>query len=397
MMYARRALFLFLALSVMGSRTDAQVVPDTTVRDTLRPRPFVEGGVYDKPYLAHLMGRTAIGGYAEAHVRWAQADGVREELGFELRRWNLFTATQVNDFVRIAAEVEVEELAEEITLEFAAIDVAIHPLLTLRAGALLSPLGRFNLAHDSPRNEFTDRPLVSTEIIGTALTEPGAGLLGALELGGAGRITWEAYAVNGFHEGVIASAPEGTRIPAGKKNIRDENASPAFVGRLSWSPGLQYEIGLSGHRGAYNVYQLDGERVDRRRDVRITALDASAAVAGIEFSGEALLAGVDVPEGMQDVYASRQRGLYGQAVHRFGAGWVRTMPSSFFEAGVRYDGVDFDSELDGDSVQRLTLGLNFRPSEDVALKFNLFRGRVRDRFNNAGEQAGMLFSIASYF
>jgi hypothetical protein len=73
------------------------------------------------------------------------------------------------------------------------------------------------------------------------------------------------------------------------------------------------------------------------------------------------------------------------------------MPNSFFETGVRYDGVDFDADLDGDSAQRVTAGLNFRPSEDVALKLNLIRGRVRDRFNNAGEQAGVLLSVASYF
>jgi hypothetical protein len=397
MMHVRPALLLVPALLLAGTRAAAQVVPDSTVGDTLRARPFVEGGVYDKPYLTHLMGRTAIGGYVEAHGRWMQADGLREELGFELRRWNLFTATQVNDFVRIAAEVEVEELAEEITLEFAAIDLTIHPLLTLRAGALLSPLGRFNLAHDSPRNEFTDRPLVSTEIIGTALTEPGAGLLGAVDFAGVGRVTWEAYAVNGFHEGVITESPDGTRIPAGKKNIHDENASPAFVGRLSWSTGPDFEIGVSGHRGAYNVYRQAGEQVDRRRDIRITALDASATAAGIEFSGEALLAGIDVPEGLQDIYASRQRGIYIQAVRRFGANWIRAMPNSFFETGVRYDGVDFDADLDGDSSQRVTAGLNFRPSEDVALKLNLIRGRVRDRFNNAGEEAGILLSIASYF
>jgi hypothetical protein len=395
MMHARTALCVIVAL-LIGTRAEAQV-PDSTARDSLRVRPFVEGGVYDKPYLAHLMGRTAIGGYVEAHARWMQADGVREELGFELRRWNLFTATQVNDFVRIAAEVEVEELAEEITLEFAAIDITIHPLLTLRAGALLSPLGRFNLAHDGPRNEFTDRPLVSTEIIGTALTEPGAGLLGAVDFAGVGRVTWEAYAVNGFHEGVIAESPEGTRIPAGKKNIHDENASPAFVGRLSWSTGPDFEVGVSGHRGAYNIHQQAGEQVDRRRDIRIAALDASATAAGIEFSGEAVLAGIDVPEGLQGIYASSQRGIYIQAVRRFGANWIRTMPNSFFETGVRYDGVDFDADLVGDSAQRLTAGLNFRPSEDVALKLNLVRGRVRDRFNNAGEQAGVLLSIASYF
>ena len=37
-------------------------------------RPFVEGGAYDKPFLTRLAGRTAIGGYAEAHARWARAD-----------------------------------------------------------------------------------------------------------------------------------------------------------------------------------------------------------------------------------------------------------------------------------------------------------------------------------
>src|SRR5690606_40478158 len=102
----------------------AQVPSDATAP---APPPFVPGGVYDKPYLTNLLGRTAIGGYAEAHTRWQQVDGVRDELGFELRRWNIFTATQVNDFVRIGAEVEFEELGEEITIEYAAIDLTIHP------------------------------------------------------------------------------------------------------------------------------------------------------------------------------------------------------------------------------------------------------------------------------
>src|SRR5690606_17627356 len=198
----------------------AQQPADTT-------RPFVEGGVYDKPYLTSLLGRTAVGGYAEAHARWEQVDGVRDGLGFELTRWNIFTATQVNDIVRIAAELEFEELGEEITLEFAAIDVAIHPSLTLRAGAILSPIGRFNLTHDSPRNEFADRPFVSTDIIGTALTEPGLGALGVIGLGGPARITYEVYAVNGFHDGLINDSPEGTRIPIGKRNANDNNNSPA--------------------------------------------------------------------------------------------------------------------------------------------------------------------------
>ena len=385
-------LSLIAAALTLARPASGQQLPSDTAA-----RPFVEGGVYDKPYMTRLAGRTAIGGYAEAHARWGRADGLTEEAGFELKRWDLFTFTQVNDFIRIGAELEFEELAEEITLEFAAIDFTVHPAVTFRAGAILSPLGRFNLSHDSPRNEFTDRPLVSTEIIGTALTEVGVGTLGQLGLGRVGRLTYEAYAVNGFHDGLIYDSPDGLRIPLGKRNFEDNNASPALVGRVALSPGLGYELGVSAHRGAYNVFLADGEQVEERRDLAIWAVDLEATIAGLELSGEAVSARVDMSPGLEGIYASRQSGLYLQAVRDFGRGWVRTMAGSRFEIGARYDVVDFDLDLRGDTVRRGTFGLNFRPTEDTALKLNYLRGWTRDRFNNAGEQAGVLFSIATYF
>jgi hypothetical protein len=393
---AMRSMALLVAAAIGSAPVPAfaQVDPDTAATPD---RPFVEGGVYDKPYLTNLLGRTAIGGYAEAHTRWVRVDGVRDELGFELRRWNIFTATQVSDFVRIGAELEFEELGEEITLEFAAIDVGIHPSLTLRAGAILSPLGRFNLAHDSPRNEFTDRPVVSTEVIGTALTEPGIGALGTFGLGRAGRLTYELYAVNGFHSGLVDDSPDGTRLPAGKKNFEDDNNSPAAVGRLAWSPGLGYELGLSGHHGAYNIFSLDGETVDERYDLTIAAVDFEATLWDVAVSGEAVAAGIDIAPGLQGIYAASQRGLFVEAVRPFGAGWVRTMPGSFFAVKTRYDWVDFDADLTGDSDRRFTIGLNFRPAADAVLKLDYVRGRTRDRFNNPGDSAAILFSIATYF
>jgi hypothetical protein len=58
-----------------------------------------------------------------------------------------------------------------------------------------SPLGRFNLAHDSPKNEFTDRPIVNTDLLGVTLSEPslrtGFGALGVIPLGATGRMTFE--------------------------------------------------------------------------------------------------------------------------------------------------------------------------------------------------------------
>ena len=144
--------------------------------DTISDRPFVEGGVYDKPYLTTLLGRVAVGGYAEAHARYQRVDGSVEEAGFVAKRMNLFLATRVSQLVRFGAELEVEDGGEELLLEYAAIDLTLHPAVTLRGGMILSPIGRFNLTHDSPRNEFTDRPLLATEILGVALSEPGLGL-----------------------------------------------------------------------------------------------------------------------------------------------------------------------------------------------------------------------------
>ncbi len=383
-------------VAVMGFAAPAypQEVEDTT---RARPRPFVEGGVYDKPYLAHLLGRTAVGGYAEAHARWEQVDGVTDQAGLILKRWNIFTATQVGDFVRIGAELEFEDGGEEIRIEYAAIDVGVHPSLTLRAGAILSPLGRFNLSHDSPRNEFTDRPLLSTELLGVALTEPGLGVLGLLPLGGAGRLTYELYAVNGFHDGLINDSPGGTRIPHGRQNFEDNNRSAAAVGRVAWSPRLGYELGISGHHGAYNLFLSEGEQIDERNDLSIWVVDAEATLAGLALLGEVATAAVGVPASLQGIYASRQRGLFLQAVRPFGRGWVKTMPDSYFSLGARLDIVDFDADVAGDLTQRATVGLNFRPIEDAALKLDYVRGRTRDRFNNPSDHAGIFFSIATYF
>lgn len=363
-------------------------------QDTLRP--FVRGGVYDKPYLGTILGRAAIGGYAEAHARYGRVDGVTEEAGFVARRFNLFASTRVSDFVRLAAELEVEEGGEELKLEFAAIDLVVHPSLTFRAGMLLSPLGRFNLAHDSPLNEFTDRPLVSTELIGVALSEPGAGILGAIPFGFQ-RLTYELYAVNGYHAGLIDDAEGGTRIPLGRSNLEDNNASPAFVGRVAWSPALAYEVGVSAHIGAYNEWQADGLELDERRDLRIVAIDGEATVAGLRVAGEYAAARIAVPATLDGLYASRQHGVFADLLYDFGRGWIATMPSAYFSAGTRLDIMDFDRDLEGDMVHQFTAGLNFRPTSETVFKLNYLRGRSRDRFNNPADHAGLLFSVATYF
>ena len=388
---ASACVVIVLALLTTGAAAGQQP-------DTLPPeRPFVPGGVYDKPYLTNLLGRTALGGYAEAHARYERVDGVTEELGFDAKRFNLFTATRVSDFVRIGAELEIEEGGEELKLEYAAIDVLLHPALAVRGGMILAPLGRFNLAHDSPRNEFTDRPLVSTEILGVALSEAGLGVLGLLPAGGSARITYELYAVNGFGDALLLEAEGGTRLPLGRQGFGDTNRSPAFVGRLAASPRTGWELGVSAHHGAYNVFEQDGLQMDDRRDLTIAVLDLELEGAGVRVHGEAARAWIDLPPSLGGLFADAQSGFYIEAAATFGRGWVGAMPASTFAWKARVDAVDFDRGRRGDSVEQLSVGLNFRPTSDTALKLDYVRGRSFDPFNNRADHASVLFSLATYF
>lgn len=391
---AARAGALSLLVALSPSAVSAQG-PDSS--RAASPGPFVAGGYDDKPYVYGVFGRIVVGGYAEMVGAWKREDGAPGESGFELRRWNLLTSTRVGDHVRFWGELEVEDAGEEVTLELAQIDLELHPACSVRGGMLLVPLGRFNLAHDAPRNEFVDRPFVASELLGTALSMPGLGLFGSVAMGTAGRATYEAYAVNGYDAGLLDASPGGTRLPAGRLVAEDNNASPAFVARTAWRGGEAHECGLSGYTGVYNVHQVEGIDVDDARSVRVGVADARAELVGLRWNAEATVVEVQIPPALAGIYASRQAGFFLETSRAFGRGWVATMPGSAFSAGVRAEGVDFDRDVPGDSAVQLTCAVNFRPTPESVLKLDYRRARSRDRFNNSAESAAIQFSLTTYF
>ncbi len=377
----------------LGARVDAQTEGENA------PRLFVKGGFYDKPHLFKLAsGKANFGGYAEVHFRFEKVDGIVEERTFVPKRFNMFFHSFVSERFRMAAELEFEEGTEEILLELAILDFELHPALTVRAGMLLSPLGKFNLAHDSPSNKMTDRPLVSTQIIPTALSEPGAGIFGAFYPLPKTRLTYEFYAVNGLDSDVVGESDEGTRIAEGRRNIEDNNNSPAITGRFGISPTPEADFGVSFHRGQYNTTFLEDISVDEARHVTLFALDADYAWNRFHFLGEYARASIDLPPGlMGTIYASKQRGFYVQGSASFLKDALPAIPDGHFEGVVRCDWVDFDADITGDHQTRLTLGVNFRSSPDSVFKFNYFYNWGRDRNNVEELGAGVLCSVATYF
>lgn len=379
-----------MTIAMPARAQEAAVTADTV------DRAFVRGGRGDRPYLFDLSGRLALGGYAEAHLRYERQDGATEELGFEAKRFNLFFNSQISDFVRFGAELEFEEAGREVKLEFMTIDFLLHRAFALRAGMILVPLGRFNLSHDSPRNPFTDRPFVSTDILSVALSQPGIGVFGAIPLEGTARITYEAYAVNGFDEGIL-DEEDGVRLPGGRENFENNNRRLSWVGRLAFSPSSKIDLGISGMHGQYNESTRDGETIDEGRNVSVGALDWDIDQGAFQLTGEAAAAEIEVPESLEGLFSTGQWGVYTDVIVPFGAGWLAAMPRSQFEAKARIDYADLDRGLPGDDRLRFSIGLNFRPTTDTVFKLDYFRGRSHDRFNNAADQAGILFSAATYF
>jgi len=130
---------------------------------------LAQGGIYNRPFIGSTSS-TSIGGYLEGNTNYFVEDGVSEGFSMELRRFNLFLFSQVSQRIRFFSELEFEHGTEEIALETALIDFQLGRGLVLRGGVILTPIGYLNQNHDSPRWDFVERPLVTTDIIPSTLS-----------------------------------------------------------------------------------------------------------------------------------------------------------------------------------------------------------------------------------
>lgn len=369
-------------------------------QDTIpaRPKPLVAGGIYDKPFITRVGSRTVIGGYTDMAGMWTRTAGINEGWSFEARRFNLFTYSVIADGIVVTSEIEIEHGGEELRLEYGLMDVELHEAVSFRGGVILSPLGKTNLVHDSPRLAFVDRPLPATEIIPSTLSEVGAGFFGVLHPTPRSRVTYEIYAVNGFTQHIIEDSPE-TRIGAGKNRLfeGDNNGEPAVVGRVAFSPALGSELGVSFHTGAYNVFSVDGLDTDTRRSLTILALDAEHSFGWMTLLAEYAGASIDIPPALRTIFASRQYGYSFEAHMPFLPSLLPRWPGSNLTGTFRFECVDFDADLRGDDHFRTTAGLNLRFTSDAVLKLNYEWNWWRDRDGNLERGVRILTGVAAYF
>jgi hypothetical protein len=324
--------------------------------------------------VASITHSVVLGGYGE--YQFFAPEG--EDSFFQHQRYILFVYSRISDRISTATEVEFEFggtprkadgalTTGEVLLEYSVVDFRLADWLTLRTGIVLMPFA-FNLRHDSPTRDLTERPLAMTTLVPTTWFEIGAGLVGGFELGDH-RLHYETYVVNGLD----ARINDGLALRGARGSLgEDNNNDKAVVGRLSWSPALGKELGLVGYTGEYN---RSGGRVN------LLAVDTTLRFGRLELLFEGATAFIDPgfvegfsaasPANTRKPVPERMSGYYAQANYHVPVGWPRS-DESHLTFVLRYEELDSDQAAENENdVSRVTFGLNYRPVEAYVIKTDL--------------------------
>jgi opacity protein-like surface antigen len=265
--------------------------------------------------------RVKIGGYGSG--RFEAASATDQKNTFTFRRFVLTVDANIAPRFRSYVELEFEHFRKlelekqlsatagdftaqsavegtddsEISLEQAWVEFEANRAFRLRAGAVLVPLGRFNLNHDDNRWDIPRRTLVDRGVpvlpSTAAWDEIGVGFNGDFDVGSQGQVSYQLYALNGVlldsdieH---VASARVGdttlieTEVElspsTGTFNV-DRKDAKAVAGRLLWSPTLGSELAGSFYWGRYTPDFLPDE------DLYSLSVDGRTDLGPFEIEGE---------------------------------------------------------------------------------------------------------------
>lgn len=404
--------------------------------------------VYAKPFVTAP--KAIVGGYMDIQYRSQRKASIEAGDGrpgitnnFDQQRFVPFIYADITEHVKVATEIEIEHGVREssgneieVSLEFAHIDYLVNEPFNLRAGILLLPIGKFNLLHDSPLNDLTDRPLVSQLIIPSTMSETGAGFYGTVYPGRTSKVDYELYVTTGpcgyANNGTpLVNEADGTRngrqrTCAGHDGA-DINNGKSVVGRLAFSPMLGVEVAGSSYygnaapNGNYNPlsitavdwtlqrgpFEIIGEAAWAYARGNSRAIQTNTIPGG--FAPGSLLTGIGGNSGI-GIPPQRMNGFYIQGNYHFMPEFLTKLSSKRFGEGstltavVRYDRVNTnldDTNKTGGfgNLEQISFGLNYRPVEDMAIKVSYqyqpkaFNPNTSERIHDSA----LVMSLATYF
>lgn len=408
-----KKLLIILILGSLGATSLSAQIDSTLLRrqakDTSRMLMNMDA-VYNRPFLTVKKTPVALGGYVEANWQHLGTDGISEGHQFQMRRLTLFIASSISKRIKFLSEIEFEDGTKEINIEFASVDVEFHPLLNLRGGVVMNPIGAFNQNHDGPKWEFVDRPTSATQMLPATWSNVGFGLYGKLY-----KRNWvyayEAYLTNGFDDQIIGNIENKTFLPASKLN-RDRfeesfNGQPLATIKTAVRHSRLGELGLSYMGGVYNKFQDDGLTLDAKRRVNVMAIDYNKTFADSRtyLNAEWAFVYVNVPSTYSQQFGTKQSGGFIDIVQPIFRRSIFGFEKSVINAGCRLEYVDWNAGTFRetginihDDFKSIVGGLSWRPTQQTVIRLNYrYNWQVDLLGNPAAKTAGFQFGFSSYF
>ena len=407
-----KSLILIVFLIQINSWSFAQIDPsllrraqkDTAITvlnmDAIYMRPFTQAGKLP----------IALGGYAEANYQYINKNGLSEGHQFQMRRLTLFVASTINKGIKFLTEIEFEDGAKEISVEYASVDFELAPLLNLRGGILLNPIGSFNQNHDGPKWEFIDRPISATQMLPATFSNVGFGVYGKKY-----KKDWvygyEAFLTNGFNDKIISNTENKTFLPATKESINrfeeSSNGIPLFTGKIAVKNRKIGELGLSYMGGIYNKFEEDGLVLDKKRKVDVWAIDFSTQLPKLHtaINAEWAWVNVDIPETYTEQFGSKQLGGFIDFVQPIVQKPLFGFEKSVINMAVRLEYVDWNNgkfKSTGGNISEeifsILSAISWRPTPQTVLRLNYRYTWQKDILGNPPSRlAGFLFGLSTYF
>ena len=415
-------LLLFFYCKPAQAQIDSTLLNTTAKKDTAKQTLSMDA-MFNRPFLKLGKMPVSIGGYMEANYQYMGTSGITQGNQFQFRRFSLFVASTISPHIKFLSEVEYEDdptgdpdgaTGPEFGIEYAAMDIEFNPMVNLRGGLILNPIGAFNQNHDGPKYEFTDRPIAMTQMLPDTWNNPGFGLYGK-QYRGHWMYGYEFYLTGGFNDSIIDNTQGKTFLPASKGSLTRFNTSasgePLYTGKLSLGNDQIGELGLSYMGGVYNTWRIEGAQVDNKRSVNIFDADFNTSISkwGTSIITEWAWIFVDLPPDYTPEYSHEQFGGYIDVVQPIIRGKILDWDNATINIAVRGEYVDWNVGNFASTGQpmyndlwSIMPAISFRPTPQTVLRLNYRIQTQNDITGNKigaaiGPTRGISFGIATYF
>jgi hypothetical protein len=217
---------------------------------------------------------------------------------------------------------------------------------------MLTPMGLVNEMHEPTTFLGSTRPLTESYVIPSTWRENGLGIFGRR-----GDLAYKLYVINGM-DGSAYGGENGHGLRDGRqKGAKATAEDVAVVGSLSWTPTPGLALGLSAYEGAAGQNAGEG-------DMDTSIFELHADYRSGPFWGRALVADARVRD-----RAAGDMNLGGGYLEA-GYDILAESETQSLYPFVRWETIDTDVSALGFEDDVLTVGLHYRPIDQVVFKLD---------------------------